>query len=278
MAITLRPHQIERTEYQTLQRMLALLGTDSPTLEQIWECMDFMWDSMGCNSRCLDDVKLSKFYRHPVWLLNGLFIEQHELSIQHRRVFTNWIAAQNPHRVADYGGGFGTLARFIGERCPETEVNIIEPHPHPLAKRYCEEHLNVMYRPWFTGYYDIIAATDVFEHVPDPLNEVERTANFLKLGGYYLIANCFYPVIKCHLPQTFHFRYSWNRALMAMNLEPIEKVAYGTVFKKTGHVSAIRARRLEAISRVLFPLLHHFYPKAKNLSRKIRTLHANMAR
>ncbi|MEA1048976.1 class I SAM-dependent methyltransferase [Lamprobacter modestohalophilus] len=123
---------------------------------------------------------------HPVWLLNGLFIEQHAQSLDNRRRFTDWVAAQSPRRVADYGGGFGGLARMIGAACPSAEVEVIEPHPHPLAIERARRSPNVHYRPALDGEYDILIATDVFEHVPDPLGLAAETAAALKPGGHYL--------------------------------------------------------------------------------------------
>ncbi|MBK1620992.1 hypothetical protein CKO42_21715 [Lamprobacter modestohalophilus] len=188
------------------------------------------------------------------YLLNGLFIEQHAQSLDNRRGFTDWVAAQSPRRVADYGGGFGGLARMIGAACPSAEVEVIEPHPHPLAIERARRSPNVHYRPALDGEYDILIATDVFEHVPDPLGLAAETAAALKPGGHYLIANCFQPVILCHLPQTFHFRHSWDRALRALGLEPTEAVVYGRAFQRRGGLNLEAARAIEHRSRRLWPL------------------------
>lgn len=40
------------------------------------------------------DARIGSFYAHPVWLLNGLFIEQNAQSLANRRGFTDWVAAQ----------------------------------------------------------------------------------------------------------------------------------------------------------------------------------------
>ena len=84
---------------------------------------------------------------------------------------------------------------------------MIEPHPHPLAIERARRSLNVRYRAALNGEYDILIATDVFEHVPDSLGLAVETAAALKPDGHYLIANCFYPAALCHLPSTFQFRY-----------------------------------------------------------------------
>lgn len=162
-------------------------GGNYPTLEDIWSLMDEAWAGTHCDPLCMDS-RMHDFYRHPVWLLNGLFIEQHVPSQVNRQCFTEWVVRQSPRRVADYGGGFGGLARMIGIACPEAIVEVIEPHPHPAAIALATNTVNVRYQPELTGEYDILIATDVFEHVPDPLALVESTATHLRNDGQSLLS------------------------------------------------------------------------------------------
>jgi hypothetical protein len=92
-----------------------------PSLQQLWQLMDEPWQELGCDPLHMDE-RVTAYYNHPVWLLNGLFIEQARQSLEHRRVFTDWVKAKRPLRVADYGGGFGGLARMIGTVLPQTKV------------------------------------------------------------------------------------------------------------------------------------------------------------
>lgn len=246
------PKQASEQDRQMIRELLREICTDDPSLEQIWSCMDSVWDVLGCDNMNLDTETLNTYYRHPVWLLNGLFIEQHLLSLEHRDKFSDWVMRKKPRRVADFGGGYGTLARMIAGKCLSAEVHVIEPHPHPLAIERSATHNNLLYQSWFNGTYDIIIATDVFEHVPDPLLEVEKSGAYLEHNGFYLIANNFHPVIKCHLPSTFHFRNSWNLALKAMNLKRTEAVVYGVAYQKTGDIRANAARSIEMISKARY--------------------------
>jgi hypothetical protein len=232
----------------------ALKNGEAPDLDGMWVLMDAAWDACQCDPEIMDG-RIARFYAHPVWLLNGLFIEQHAESLSNRRDFTECVASLKPKRVADFGGGYGSLARMIGARCPDAEVNIVEPHPHAAAIKIAEQTTNVRYVSEFSGEYDVLIATDVFEHVSDPLGLVESTAAHLRVGGEYLIANCFWPVIRCHLPSTFHFRYSWDAAMAAMNLKPGKTVAYGRSYKRVGQVSAAAARKIERRSRCWFGLI-----------------------
>ena len=231
-----------------------LVDGSFPDLEGVWSLMDSAWEECQCDPYVFDE-RISRFYAHPVWLLNGLFIEQHAESLSHRRDFTEHVASLNPKKVADLGGGYGSLARMIGARSPGTEVHIVEPHPHTAAVSFAEKTANVRYVPEFSGAYDVLIATDVFEHVLDPLALVEKTAKHLRMGGEYLIANCFWPVIRCHLPSTFHFRWSWDVAMAAMNLKPGDIVSYGRVYSRIGPVSSVTSRKFEQRSKRWFRLI-----------------------
>ena len=96
-------------------------------LEQMWYLMDLVWDDFGCNNKDLDWERIAKFYSHPVWLLNGLFIEQHDVSMGHRHAISDWIVTKDFKSILDYGGGFGTLARLIAQKEPQLQVYIYEP-------------------------------------------------------------------------------------------------------------------------------------------------------
>ena len=232
-----------------------------PTIQNLWKIMDEIWEEFGCDPTKLDS-RVYNFYSHPVWLLNGLFIEQHKESIINRKIFTKWVSEQNPKRIADYGGGFGGLARMIANSCAQADVEVIEPHPHPLAIERVKNFNNLSYKKKLEGEYDILIATDVFEHVLDPLALVAKTSLSLKKDGYFLIANCFEPVIKCHLPQYYHFSQTFNQALEAMNFKIIEKVIYGTIFKINKKLNIDEARKIEKKSQKLW-----FF--TKNLHRSI---------
>jgi hypothetical protein len=223
-----------------------------PSLQQLWQLMDQPWQALGCDPLHLDE-RVSAYYNHPVWLLNGLFIEQDPQSLDHRQAFAHWVASIRPARVADYGGGFGGLARLLGAALPEAQVEVVEPHPHAAAIALAAETPNVRYVPELSGSYDLLVATDVFEHVPDPIGLAVATAAHLPIGGTYLMANCFAPVIACHLPQLFHLSIGWDQAMRAMGLQPREIVQYGRAYERTGQLSEKAARRAESLARRVYP-------------------------
>lgn len=225
-----------------------------PSLRQVWELMDEQWIEHGCDPEQMDE-RVTAFYKHPVWMLNGLFIEQDAQSLENRRVFTDWVAQQRPARIADFGGGFGGLARFIGEALPDAQVEVVDPHPHPAAIAVAASTPNVRFVPELNGEYDLLIATDVFEHVPDPIGLTAETAEHLREGGQYLIANCFQPVILCHLPQLFYFNAAWDPAMEAMGLQPNERVSYGRVYRRQGGFDVAAARKIAECGRKLYSLI-----------------------
>jgi len=259
-------------EIQELKELLSNSVHNPPTLEDIWKLMDSAWEELGCDNEKLSCEtnwsNINLFYKHPVWTLNGLFIEQHELSMQHRHVIANWICSNGLMSVLDYGGGFGTLARLIAEKNNEITINIYEPHPSQLASRKIKAYPNIHFADILDGKYDCLVSTDVLEHVPDPLSLLSDMIKCVKVDGYLVIANCFYPVIKCHLPVTFHFRYTFNQFAKMMGLEvlgPCEG-SHATLYRKVAEKSFdwSKIRRFEEMSRAVYPVLE-LAKKLKNL-------------
>ena len=142
-----------------------------PNLNQMWLLMDKTWIELNCDRKKLND-NVKKFYSHPIWLLNGLFIDQDYQSIKNRELFANSIKKYNPKRILDYSGGFGSLARMISKKFPNTNIDIYEPYPNNLALKKIKNYSNIRYIKKITRKYEFIIATDVFEHVSDPIQQV----------------------------------------------------------------------------------------------------------
>ena len=66
-----------------------------------------------------------------------------------------------------------------------------------------------------------------FTNVPDPIGLAVTTAAHLRIGGTYFMANCFQPVIACHLPQLNHLSIGWDHVMSAMGMIPRDKIRYG---------------------------------------------------
>jgi len=258
-----------------ISRLLGLIDHNKDDLENIWQLMDMIWDEYGCNNKKLNWSNIDKFYSHPVWLLNGLFIEQHAMSTQHRDAISDWIADKpSISKILDYGGGFGTLARLIADKNPSSLVDIYEPHPSDYSKQKIFNYHRIQLIGKIKDRYDVLVSTDVLEHVPDPLKTFEEMILSVKNGGHLIIANNFFPVIKCHLPQTFHLRYTFNGFAKFMGLAilgPLEG-SHATIFTKRNDkpVSWPIVRLLEKISKGIFPMAEFLKPALRPIYRLLK--------
>ncbi|OBQ19590.1 MAG: hypothetical protein AN488_14630 [Anabaena sp. WA113] len=246
-------------DYQVIREMLDTLPNSDISLQEIWQLMDKVWDDIGCNNNDLAQEKITAFYKHPIWLLNGFFIEQHELSLQHRHAISDWIV-QNLNNgngsVLDFGGGFGTLARIVANKSNLLKIDIYEPYPNNFAVSQCRDYPLISFVADLSNKYDCLVSTDVLEHVSDPLELFGQMIKSVNLNGYLIIANCFYPVIKCHLPSTFHFRYSFDQFAEVMGLKIIGfcEGSHATIYQKisTQPQNWRKIRRMEKWSQSLF--------------------------
>jgi 2-polyprenyl-6-hydroxyphenyl methylase/3-demethylubiquinone-9 3-methyltransferase len=167
--------------------------------------------------------------------LNGLFSEQDPVSREHRVAIAEFIANLPVLKVADYGGGSGTLARFIVERKSTVNVDIIEPFPAHIFKIKAENFDNVNFVSELNQQYDLLVAQDVLEHVDDPIELSLKLIESVKINGYLIFANRFYPDISCHLPSTFYLRHQFKRVMKFAGLEfftVVPGAKHALVFKK----------------------------------------------
>lgn len=259
MNIDLSNIKLSKRERNEILKLLSKKKEGLSDLEQIWHFMDLVWDYYDCNSLDMDSDKIKKFYSHPVWLLNGLFIEQHDLSMSHRHAISDWIINKAFKSVVDYGGGFGTLARLIAEKDKNIDVYILEPYPSDFGLRRVRDFQNIKFIKELEKNYDCLIATDTLEHVYDPLYTFSDMVKSVKKNGYLVTANCFEPVIKCHLPQHFHFRHSFNMFAEMMGLKVVTNLdnSHATIFKKLREPSLnwTKIRFYEKVSKILFPII-----------------------
>ena len=250
-------------DLKSIELMLSQSIHNPPHLEDMWQLMDNVWDEIGCNNEDPDWDKVSKFYAHPVWLLNGIFIEQDNLSMQHRNAISDWIVKNNFKNVLDYGGGFGTLAQSITKKDSNISVDIYEPYPTEYALLRAKDYSNIHFISNIDEKYDCLVSTDVLEHVLDPLKLFSEMIVNVKVDGYLIIANNFYPVIKCHLPSTFHFRYTFRIFAHIMGLHAVGPCegSHATIYQKKKDIvfDWQRIRKYEQISGMMYPILNYVH-------------------
>lgn len=274
MKIKLDDNDLAETEKSEIKKLLSRQNKNiADDLEQMWYLINLVWDDLGCDNQNLNSEKINEFYSHAIWLLNGLFIEQHKLSMQHRSSISNWVVKNNFEKVIDYGGGFGTLARLIVQKNNKTKVDIYEPYPSKFGIKKASQFNNIKVTNKLNSDYDCLLSEDVLEHVPNVLYDFSQMIKCVHIGGYLVLVNCFCPVIKCHLPQNFHFRYTFNFFAKMMGLEVIGllKSSPATIFKKMDdkelNLSILRV--FEKISKVAFPFAEITRPILAPIKRTI---------
>ena len=261
--MNLNKTNLSEKDQKSIESILSQSPHDPPQLEDIWQLMDTTWDDIGCDNKDPDWDKINEFYAHPVWLLNGMFIEQDGLSMQHRNAISDWIVNNNFEHVLDFGGGFGTLARLIAKKDLNISVDIYEPYPSEYALLRVAEYSNIHFINAIDRKYDCLVSTDVLEHVSDPLELFSEMIENVKIDGYMIIANNFYPVIKCHLPSTFHLRYTFRIFTHIMGLRRIGpcKGSHATIYQRKEDIvfNWQRIRKFEQISSIMYPLLNYMH-------------------
>lgn len=246
---------------QTETDYLSSLPVGLPAVEWVWAEMDRVWHHYGLNSRKpLSGQRVGDFYSHPVWLMNGIFTALDPVSAAHRSAIGRYLLSAGVRVVADYGGGFGELARAITCTDNNVSVSIVEPYPSRVGLERLRNELNIKYVPsLLPSAYDAIVAQDVLEHVEDPLTLVLDIASAVREGGLIIFANCFYPVIKCHLPGTFHLRHTFPFVMKALGLRyvgVVNDVAHAQVFTRIGALDPAKARKAESLSKIFGPALN----------------------
>jgi len=205
------------------------------SLQDLYRIMDEVWMSCGCDANHYNERKYAEFYGHPVWLLNGIFVEQHGESRGHRVAIAEALRLTGSKTILDFGGGFGTLARLITELMPESRIDIWDPFPPRHGIEVCKSNPNIQFisSPQDESY-DALTCTDVLEHVHDPLVLLADMVAKVRLGGTLVIYNCFYPLINCHLPYTFHFIRTFDEFCSMLGLNVVGKTSddHATVYKK----------------------------------------------
>ncbi len=240
---------------------LASLPQRLPTVEWVWSEMDRVWEQLKLNNALpLAGQAIGDYYKHPVWVMNGVFTRLDPVSAGHRSAIASYIAQTGAANIADYGGGGGALAQALMRSMPNAKVSLIDPYPSRVSVGYLKNEPEIHFVSELSALgYDAIIAQDVLEHVEDPVRIAFDIAEAVREGGKAIFANCFSPVIQSHLPTTFHLKHTFHLVLRAMGLRylgRVEGAAHAQVFERRGQLKLAGARRVETISRLLRPILN----------------------
>ena len=252
---------------------LAGVPPERPPVEWMWLQMDKVWHDLGLeNTRPLAAQPIATYSAHPVWLLNGIFTATDPDSIRHRTAISQHLCAARLARVADFGGGFGELARRILQQSPTTAVDVIEPFPSGASRALLASHEGARFVDDLNGSYDAVVAQDVLEHVEDPVSLAIRLANATRPGGVLIFANCFYPVIECHLPATFYLRHTFSYVMVGLGLRDCGAVAgaeHARVFVRKEELNIARCHSRDTVARALGPAANQVAPLIGPLLRRL---------
>ncbi len=142
-------------------------------------------------------IELNRYFLSEVLakLRNGWFIDQDAESLAYRRATTDWVVRQAPARIADFSGGFGGLAVFVGQALPNARVKVVERQPRAVAVAMAANTPNARFVRESIGEYELLVEKDVSEYVPDcfgllPTNRMHYGRAYRRIGPLDLAAAC----------------------------------------------------------------------------------------
>lgn len=248
------------------------------SITELWQEMDRVWDGLELdNNKLLADQDVAKFYSHPVWTLNGLFSSIDPDSIQHRESISKYISKLSNQEgreftIADFGGGSGVLADMLINTLGISYVDIIEPWPSDyFVKMHVGKDKIHFLDNSEPAKYDVSIAQDVLEHLEDPIEFSLNCIDATKVGGILIFANCFYPVIKCHLPSTFYLRHIFRFVMHGSGLKYRGRVPgaeHALVFQRTGSINYKSILLKSDLAKYIGLFLNRFSPLLSLSKRK----------
>lgn len=216
------------------------------------------WDLYGLdNTKPLTAQKSSieKFYNDSVWKLNAWFAENDPVSRSHRNSIANYLCLNKFERIADFGGGSGVLAHIIVAKTHKS-IEVIEPYMTEAEARKLSTK-KIKFLNCFDGMYDCIVAQDVLEHLEDPIDAVCQICRSIKPGGVILFANCFWPIIHCHLPKNFYLRYTFKYLMIIFGLKyegRVNGASHVHIYRSDGRFGNHRFLRLKLFNVLFKPV------------------------
>lgn len=232
-------------------------------IKEIWSEMDKAWDTIILNTSNPTDEELKQFYRHPVWALNGIFVKQDSESLLHRLSISAYCKKLSVSRIIDYGGGSGFLVETINKSYEKKIAFSYDPFNESELISLTNEDIVAA---------DVIIIQDVLEHVRYPVEQFQNIINCSKIGTIFIVANCFYPVIKCHLPTNFYLRYTFSLLFMIAGLQYVGKVqgaSHVNIYRKKKELNNKRIQSLNYLAKLLGPLLNLILDPIKSNIKKL---------
>jgi hypothetical protein len=193
-------------------------------LKHLYDLIDEAWDAiLARHNGKLTDEFLSEFYTHPVWSLNAVFAESDPQSRKHREALAVAINDLDIQSTADIGGGNGGFLRILKSAYPTKRCILCEPFIEGGIIEHIHNH-GIEWAQAPPSDVDAYILLDVLEHLPNPLEFTKNVIDESRNDSFFFFGNCFWPVIKCHLPSTFFLRRTFPLAAKCMGLAPVGRV------------------------------------------------------
>lgn len=234
------------------------------THSRLLQLLDIAWHEVarGSNPPTVTEDFLNTYYRHPIWLINGLFSDSDSDTVSDRLAAIRMTAHVKPKRLLDFGGGYGTGCRLAAQTLSEIEeihlLDVGEDHHAALSHLKDYPQVKIVAKP--EPPYDAVISTEVFEHLTDPVGSAHYIHSLLRPGGALAASWSFAPGIECHLPRNFHLARSMVTILRSLGFgfygfERRGSTVCGFVRSNAHSEAALtRARYLERLSRFCIPL------------------------
>ena len=246
------------------------LPNNLPSEEWVCDEIDRVWDSLGLNNKKpFLEQDIGSFYRHPVWIMNGLFSEADPLSKNHHISIAKFLDENNVKKIADYGGGSGVFASFVVSQNASIHIDTVEPYPSEFFKEKMSNYTSINFVNDFTYHnYDAVTCQSVLEHIENPIETAFKMASNVKEGGLVIFADCFHPLIKCHLPSTFYLRHTFKFIMKNMGLDyvgRIPNVEHALIFRRKQYLDLDAALSYSKVIKFVGGLLNLIWPFASKV-------------
>jgi ubiquinone/menaquinone biosynthesis C-methylase UbiE len=103
-------------------------------------------------------------------------------------------AAAEGSKILDLGCGKGFITAEIKKHYPKAELSGLDYSVSAIdfaAQKFKEIDFcvaNALDPPYASNYFDLVVCNNLWEHVPDPLNMLEKIRKITKPGGYLIIS------------------------------------------------------------------------------------------
>ena len=109
--------------------------------------------------------------------------------------------------------------------------DIFEPWPFDFFLKKLQNNKQIKYVDKLKeNAYDVVISQTVLEHVADPIETSIKCINAAKINGIIIFGSDFYPIIKCHVPDTFYLRHTFNKIIITTDNPMMPSIISYTLF------------------------------------------------